>query len=222
MFMLWSVHCAFVISYTQRRARGQRIQSLTTSLSACSSLCIYVILSVCNARYRNELRAWGLGSSLAACSNSRGVLRGAKWDCRCLASNASLETKLLGWRGHGTASAWNAPLWFKVQPPESEGLRDHLRPPTQVNSFTTSVHSSIPAWLCCKRPGLLSEDYFFDWSNCLLYNIKSVGKKTDYNFMNPKSTSSNIYFALLKVLCACGCMTFSLILNSHISWKINK
>ena len=48
---------------------------------------------------------------------------------------AALETKLPGSGGHGTASEWNVPSWFKVQPPEPEGPRDHLRPPTHAPSI---------------------------------------------------------------------------------------
>lgn len=58
---------------------------------------------------------------------------------RCL-SKAALETKLRGSGGRGTASEWNVPSWFKVQSPEPEGPRDHLRPPTHAPSILLHFH----------------------------------------------------------------------------------
>lgn len=101
--------------------------------------------------YSDELRFWDQGSSFPACSNGRGVLLQAKpaHHCcfaSCCLSKAALETKLLGSGGHSTASEWNVPSWFKVRPPEPEGPRDHLRPPTHGPSIllSTSLHFHLP------------------------------------------------------------------------------
>ena len=94
---------------------------------------------------------WGQGSSFPACSNGRGVLLQAKRARRCCfasccLSKAALETKLPGSGGHGTASEWNVPSWFKVQLREPEGPRDHLRPSTHAPSILlpTSLHFYLP------------------------------------------------------------------------------
>lgn len=181
----WSACCAFAVSHTQQQARVQCVLSLTMSLSTCPRQCIYVILSVCNAHVTEMSYESGVRG---ACSNGRGVLHGAKWVRWCLALNASLEIKPVGWGGHSAASKWNAPPWFKVQPPESEGPRDHLRPPTQVNSFTASVlflpfplDFILVPWTAILTISLIDQPV-----SCMM---SKLWEEKDFNLTKSKSTS---------------------------------
>lgn len=121
----------------------------------CPCQCIYLMLTVGNvhvtvrnyecgvrgAVFRHVLTAeacfFKLSEPRRCCSAS------------CCLSKAALETKLPGWGGHGTASEWNVPSWFKVQSPEPEGPRDHSRPPTHAPSILLPTflrfHLGLPA-----------------------------------------------------------------------------
>lgn len=158
------------------------------------SMSVYVTISIGYAYYSDELQLCGQGSCFSACPNSEGVLLGAKRARRCCfasccLSKAAPETKLPGSWGQSRASEWNVPSWFKVQPPEPEGPRDHLRPSTHAPSILlpTSLrfHLRLPALLsifCCvfcstaPLTQMTSDRTFKSWLNHLYVAINSPVK----------------------------------------------
>lgn len=121
----------------------------------CTCPCMYLTLREGNVQVTVRNYGWGgQGGNFLACSIGKGVLPQAKRARHCCfaswcLSKAALETKLPGSGGHSTASEWNVPSWFKVQPPEPEGPADHLRPPTHAPSIYSPPRSTFisPTWI---------------------------------------------------------------------------